>query len=373
MLCLTASSWAATLGAQGDRIAEGRVRRPGDKRPVAVAGTWVILHRVGSDRAAPLDSMRSRPDGSFRFRYGVSGATDAIYFVSTTFRGIAYFSSPLRQHTVRGGDADLLVYDTTTATTTLHATGRHVVVSAPRNGKREIAEIFEIENDGTRTVIPKDSAQPLWSAVFPQAAESLTVAPGDLSEGAVAFRRGRGELFAPISPGVRQLVVTYRLPASAFPLSLPLDRPVAVLEVLLEEPLSVVSGGGLAETAAVDIDGRAFRRFVARNVGPPGVMQIKAPTPSTGNRTVILIIAVMLAVGLSLAFAVWFSRRSRNPVGTAAGASRADVLLAELASLDARIARTPEATGEERAAFDRQRAELKAQVAQMLAAESSPA
>ncbi|HEX7938318.1 MAG TPA: hypothetical protein VF483_04950, partial [Gemmatimonadaceae bacterium] len=267
-----ALAWAlaAPLGAQAvsaTRTVEGKVQLAEAKGPVAVPNAWVVLHRVGTDRSAPLDSMRANARGDFHFRYTPSGSADAIYFVSTTFRGIAYFSSPLRDIAVRGGDADLLVYDTTTTTSKLGVAGRHVVVSAPRNGRREVAEIFEISNDGIRTVVPRDSASPLWATHFPEKAESLTVAPGDLSAGAVAFLEGRGEVFAPISPGVRQLVVTYRLPVGAFPLAIPAERPIGVLEVLLEEPRSVVDGAGLSETPGAEIDGRRFRRFLARDVG----------------------------------------------------------------------------------------------------------
>jgi hypothetical protein len=363
---------ASTLSAQVDaRTVEGLVQRPGDKRPVAVPGVWVVLHRVGSDAAAPLDSARSGDRGAFRFRYRPTGAADAIYFVSTTYRGIAYFSSPLRAQNVRGGDADLLVYDTTTAADSLVVQGRHVVVSAPRNGKREIAEIFEIVNGGTRTVVARDSTSPLWATHFPAGAESLTVAPGDLSGGAVNFRAGRGEVFAPISPGLRQLVVTYRLPTRAFPLALPAERPIAVLEVLLEEPRAVAEGAGLAETTAADIDGRTFRRFVARDVEPAALMRIKAQAPSEGNTAAILALAIVLTVGMSGALAVWYSRR--RVVASGPGLSSSDVLVARLASLDAKFEKQPPSNAEERAKHERARADLKARIAETLARESSPA
>ncbi|MEK7401372.1 MAG: hypothetical protein AABZ80_03320 [Gemmatimonadota bacterium] len=354
-----------------NRVAEGRVRRPGEKGPMAVPGAWVILHRVGSDRAAPLDSLRAGGDGAFRFRYAVSGSPDAVYFVSTTFRGIAYFSTPLRERTVRAGDADLLVYDTTTVDSALSVQGRHIVVSAPRNGRREVAEIFEIENSGTRTVVPRDSTRPLLATRFPAEAESLTVAPGDLSAGAVSFRGGRGEVFAPISPGVRQLVVTYRLPARAFPLSVPVERPIGVLEVLLEEPRAVADGAGLRETEAADIDGRTFRRFVVRDVGPPAVLRIKAQTPSEGGSATILALAGTLTLAMMAGLAVWYSRRRVLwPVPLTPGVSASDVLVAELASLDARFARSGNPGAEERSHHERTRAELKARIAESLARES---
>ena len=67
------------------RIAEGRLTRPSpgpEGRPVPVVGQWVVLHRVGSDRAGPLDSVKSGPNGRFRMRYAPSGADDALYFVT---------------------------------------------------------------------------------------------------------------------------------------------------------------------------------------------------------------------------------------------------------------------------------------------------
>lgn len=363
---------AQTAGSGAQRTVTGTVQRPGDKRPVAVPRAWVVLHRVGSDRAAPLDSVRAGRDGGFRFRYAVSGSPDAIYFVSTTFRGIAYFTSPLRERVVRGGDADLLVYDTTTAVSTLRLQGRHIVVSAVRNGRRDIAEIFEIENDGTRTVVARDSTRPLWAAQFPADAESLAVAPGDVGAGAVTFRDGRGEMFAPVSPGVRQLGVTYRLPLGAFPLTVPLDQPVTVLEVLLEEPRAVVSGAGLTETAGADIDGRRFRRFLARDVPPTATLLIKAQAPASGSTATILALAITLSVGMGVAFAVWYSQR-RAVSSLAPALTTSDVMVAELASLDARFAKLKSVSAEERARHERQRAELKARITQTLARESPPA
>src|SRR5437660_6390556 len=97
LLGMTLALCSGTASAQqgAARIAEGRVTRPGpgpEGRPVPVAGQWVVLHRVGSDRAGPLDSVKSDPNGHFRIRYSPSGADDALYFVSSRYRNIAYFS-----------------------------------------------------------------------------------------------------------------------------------------------------------------------------------------------------------------------------------------------------------------------------------------
>ena len=344
--------------------------------PVPVIGQWVVLHRVGSDRAAPLDSVRSGPGGRFRIRYAPFGAEDALYFVSSRYGGIAYFSPPLRADTVRGGDSDVMVYETTTDTTGLHVQGRHFVLSTPRGSppRRAVAEVFELENDGTATIVSPDSTTPLWMTHLPPQAEGIAVAPGDVGEGAVAFRPGRAELFAPISPGVRQLVLTYSLPLDAFPLVQPLERPVSVLEILLAEPRASVEGARLSEMAPATIQGQTFRRFLAQDVPASAVMRVTAPPPFENNRRIMRLLASAIGFAMAAAFAIWIFVRYRRPQTFApvAPASKVGALVAELAAMDARFERQP-ADGDARAAYERERAQLKDGIARALAEEQRPA
>lgn len=382
VFALDPASLAAQTGEARPRLVEGLVQRPGARgRPDPVVGQWIVLHRVGSDRAAPLDSVRSGAGGRFRFRYAAFGAADALYFVSATYGGIAYFSAPLRTEVVRGGDADIMVYDITSDTTELRMQGRHLVVSLPRGSKREIAEIFEIENTGVRTVTARDSIA-VWSTTLPDDADSVAVAPGDVSAGAVSFRRGRAELYAPLSPGVRQLVLTYSLPAESFPISLPVERATSVLEVLMEDPRGEVVGAGLAEVAPAPIEGRIFRRFIAQDAAPSAVIRVNAPAPASENRAALRILLAVIAALMIGSLAVWMLRRRRTALRVGRSTSHvghrtsnvehrtSDVerLVAELATLDARHERSQH-TAESLAAYERDRAELKARLAAALAAE----
>jgi len=327
-----------------------------------VPGQWVVLHRVGSDRGAPLDSVKSSPDGRFRFRYTPSGAADALYFVSVRHQGIAYFSPPLRASDVRGGDADVIVYDTTSDASKLRVQGRHLVVSAPRESRREIAEVFELENEGTTTVVPRGPTRPLFATHVPAEAESVTVAPGDIGAGAVELKAGRAEVYAPISPGLRQLVLTYLLPVGAFPLSQPMETEVSVLEVLLEEPRAKAQGAKLVEMSATRIEGRPFRRFLGQDVPANEVIQIDAPSTTGANQPAMRVLFVVIAAGMALALAAWFvGRRPRF----AHVSTSADGTIAELAMLDAQFEKNPT----DRATYDARRAEIKARIQRELAAE----
>jgi len=75
------------------RRVSGRVVRQGVHDVAPLANTWVTLHRVGSDTAGPMDSLRTDPTGRFTFRYQTRGALMPCYFVSSSYDGIAYFSS----------------------------------------------------------------------------------------------------------------------------------------------------------------------------------------------------------------------------------------------------------------------------------------
>src|SRR5450759_3831267 len=108
----------------------GRIVRPGGERMDPVAGAWIVLHRVGPDRAGPLDSVKSDSRGRYALSYVRTGSEDAIYFVSASYDGIAYFTPPLAEGKVSGGDGEVTVFDTTSHPVPMSVRGHHVVVSA---------------------------------------------------------------------------------------------------------------------------------------------------------------------------------------------------------------------------------------------------
>ena len=227
----------------------GRVSSPAPKRDVPVPGVMVTIHRVGNDSSGPVDSVRTDNAGQFTLRYRRFGADDAIYFAATVFRGIAYFSAPLKSLHASGEEGEISVFDTTTSPIELHVRGHHFVVSAPRpDGMRSIVEVWELSNDTTATLVARDSAAPVWTTALPSHATDFSGGEGDVSAASLVSRAGRVLLLAPFGPGVKQLSYSYSLPPRAFPLSLRTDKGTVVLEVLVEEPGAQVSGADLRAT-----------------------------------------------------------------------------------------------------------------------------
>jgi len=266
----------------GPQFVSGQVVRPGTDRMLPVPGVMVTLHRVGSDRAAPLDSMRADARGRYGFHFARSGDQRALYFVSALYGGVAYFTPPLAHSTVKGDEAEIAVFDTTSAPVPISSRGHHVVVSAvDANGMRSVTEVYELANDTSVTRVPAASGGgDVWSAAVPAKAGNFEVSQGDIPAGAVRFEDGKARVFAPIAPGLKQLAFTYSIPASAFPLSIPIVRDTQIFEVLVEDEKGTVTGAKLVEKDPVVLERRSFRRFLAADVPANSVSVIDLPRAS---------------------------------------------------------------------------------------------
>lgn len=347
------------------RTVSGRVVRPGVDAFEPVGGTWVTLHRVGRDRAGPLDSVRTAPDGAYRFAYRLSGASDAIYFVSASYAGIAYFSSGLTATDVAGQDAEIQVFDTTSAGIKLTVRGRHIILSATTGGtRRAIIEVFEITNDSSRTLIGANEKAPTFRVRIPQGAQDFKVAQGDVPPDAVTNVDGEVLVQMPFAPGLKRLSFSYSVDADAFPLQMPVQFATGVLEVLAEDPQATVSAPKTAETAPASIDGRNFRRFLGNDVPASGVLEMDLPGSGQSQKTRIvfsLVAAIALAMLVSLARA--FGRRTvpRTPSALSAAAAdrEAERLARQIADLDAKFERAREPDEAARVAYQGERARLK--------------
>ena len=376
------------LAAQDVRTVTGRVIRSdtarGDSTGMApVQGVWVTLHRVGKDAAGPVDSVRTDVRGTYRIRWTTSGAPDAVYFASVSWDGIAYFTPPLREATNEGEATEIAVFDTTSRVFPLAVRGRHLIVSAADSADtRTVIEVFELSNDSARALVSRDGSEaaPTWSVAVPEAARDPRANEGAISPDAFAFSRGRVSVFAPIAPGLKQISFSYNVPASAFPMRFVAEQGAVVFEILLEEPQGRVTTEGFTAVDPVNIEGRAFQRFLAQDVKPGAEVLVELPASRTPTRN--LYIAGLLA-GIGFLMLLVLSRAMRRRERTsavdtlAATRQRApeaplhERLASEIAALDATFARTPSPTEAARSAYEARRAELKAALAEELAGQGT--
>lgn len=342
------------------------------ERPVAQQ--WVIVHGIGGSGGRALDSVRTAADGSFRLTYPRTDST-AQFFVSTVHHGIAYVSGVLPPD-AGADEATISVFDTTSAPIPLVVRGRHVLVFAPAdNPQRRVAEIYELSNDSTVTRVTRDGQAPIWSATVPDGLEEFSSGPELMSNESIRLEQGRVAAYAPVAPGLKRIAFTYALAPAAFPARFPIDHPTDVFEILIEDREAVVEGAGLEETAPANIEGRVFRRFQAQSVGPPTMVTVSVPRAPAAPRgtNFVLVVAVGVVAVAALAFAL---RRSRRRVIAVAAPiispteSEIDALARRIASLDAAFESGAAPSDAERAEYERERARLKRQLADRLAAQS---
>jgi hypothetical protein len=366
---------AARAQAPAPRSVEGRVVSMSGDEPRPVVGTWVTLHRVASDSAGPLDSVRTDASGAYRLRYTTFGVSDAIYFASTRYGGVAYFTSPLRGAIVRGQDAELAVFDTTSRTVPTTVRGRHLIVAAPdARGVRAVIEVYEVTNDTTVTRIDRESdARGTWSAPLPRGASGFTVREGEVPSDALVLAAGRAELRMPFAPGLKQIAFSYSLDADAFPLEIVTETPASVFEVLVEDPRGNVSGARLPAVDPVTVEGRSFKRFLGSDVPAGSRVVIDTPGPQAPWTRWILP-ALLLVIGAAMLAALARPRRARRAVTPSAAPRQPEPvtdLASRIAALDEAYERDPSPSDTARAAYERERSTLKARLAEALAARSA--
>jgi hypothetical protein len=359
----------------GPSTVEGRVVRPAVTGEVPVPGTWVTIHRVGPDSAGPLDSMRTDNYGRYKFTYKRFGDATALYFAASVYNGIAYFSAPFRGGAVKGDDAEIVVFDTTSSPVRFTIQGHHLVIGAPRpTGLRDIVEVYEVSNDTVVTAVGRDSLTPVWSAPLPKGALGFAAGQGDVSASSLERRGDSVVLLAPFSPGVKQISFSYALDQRAFPWAFTLDRQNGLLEVLLEEPGASVRSPSLRAQGNATTQGRTFKRFLAQN--PPAGERVRIDVPSTAFASRFTLLTALLGViGVAMVGALWIAYRRERVVRPTVSRGQPEENVATLASaiaaLDARRdANDPSLTTAE---YDAERAALKARLAAKLADGASPA
>ncbi|MGV3710070.1 MAG: hypothetical protein ACO1Q7_14635 [Gemmatimonas sp.] len=382
---------ATPLRAQDAREVQGRVVRPalsptpeagaargadstaqtkGDTAAVTpVPGVMVTLHRVGSDSEAPLDSVRTRADGRYAFKYKTSGVANAVYFTSATWDGVTYFTAPFRTALVSGENAEITVFDATTNTFPLKVAGRHLIVSAldTATNHRTVIEVFELSNDSMKTLSSGDekSGKPTWSIGIPNVARDVKANEGEISAAAFSYENNRVSILSAIAPGIKQVSFSYRIPNEAFPMSFELEGGATVMEVLLEDPNGTVTGAGLVSTNPQAIENRTFRRFLAQDVPAGAVIDVNMPAGASVGRN-LYVAALLGTIGVvMLMILLRAMQRNKKPsyVGLppvqVADAPLADRLAREIADLDATFAKYENPTDAVRNAYEERRAELK--------------
>jgi hypothetical protein len=306
------AAWAPAALAQ--TRAAGRIVRLMDNDTIAAARVQVVLHRVGPAGQGPLDTVFTDPAGRFEFRFAAD--TASVFLLSARYAGIEYFSRPVSGDPGRADTSVTLMVADTSSRQPVMVRQRTLLVSrTDESGTRVVIDWMVLSNRGPLTRVAPDSVQPAWGGPLPEAAQNVEMADsrlGQFAAEAVSFRRDSALVFAPLSPGDKELMLQYRIPG-------PLRRfvvPASVSEsvfVLLEEPGARVAVPALVVADSQMIEGRAFHRW-AGSMGGAGEIEILLAGPRFSQQQLLVLLVALLGVGFALlaARAITVARRRRG-------------------------------------------------------------
>ena len=366
MLALFLAGGPRVAAAQdGFIVAAGRVVRIGAADTTPAAGVEVVLHRIGRDRQAPIDTVRTDAAGRFRFLFPAD--TTALHLLTSRHHGIQYFSEPVHTNPARPDTALVLAVHDTSSRQPVVLAARHIVLSAPApDGTRNVVELLALRNDGPLTRVPADTGAAVWSWRIPAGTAAFTADEGELTAGALELRGDSVLVHAPLPPGLREITVEYLLPAGRAQARFPFDAGAETVNLLVEDIEARVTAPGLMPAESLSaIQERRFRRWSGSVRAGETISAVLPVRGRWANRVLAALIAVV-ALGLVLG-AVRLARGTAEGVRAAPDSADPDGLLDELARLDAaRTTSAPLDPDAEREQAER-RAELKARLASALA------
>jgi len=287
----------------------GRVLR-GGRDTVPLSNAVVVLHRMASASAGPIDSVRSDARGRYRLALRNPDSTSG-YVVSVWYDSIAYFSLPLNVVSRPAVHVeDILTFPASRTGPPLRLARRLATIStATADGSREVLEILELENPGQATRITDDTLVPTWSGRLPGRTGQYRAGQGDVSPEAMRFRNDSVLIYAPIPPGpAKQLSFDYTLAAGARTFVMPIDQPTVEVNLLVEDTVALVIAPKLESFGVKEIEGRRFAAYRAGPLAAGERVEIRLPPGKFRAQVLLPYVIAVVAAGMLVAL-VWALRR----------------------------------------------------------------
>jgi hypothetical protein len=313
--------------------------------------------------------MRSDARGRYGFQYRTT-ADSAVYFASSMYSGVAYFTPPFATSDVRDDAAAITVFDTSSAGSGVATRSHHVVVFSSADQKtHRVSEVYWMENPSAFTRVASRSG-PAWVTSLPAAASGARIDAGNVPVDGVRIGNGIVEVFAPLAPGLHQLHVSYDVPVNAFPLTMAVRDSTTLLEVLIEDARGTVKGASLETQDPVTVEQRTFRRSLAHDIVAGAEFEIAVTRGSTISGRSLYVMVVIAIAGMALLLGLTRTTMRGRALPDVAGGTppQAEQLARAMAALDEQFAKQKDPSDVARAEYTAKRQELSAQLTAVLEA-----
>lgn len=296
----------------------------------------VVLHLVTAESSGEIDSVTVSPDGTFDLplpHVPNHAVRQEVYFASVQFRGLHYFGPAITDPIQLDSLYVIQAYDTVSVQpggAELPLSARSLFLERASDGW-DATDVFQVVNSGDRTLYSPTEGV-IWSYPLPPSARDFQVGQADMAPDALRFSGGRLELYAPLPPGERFLLIRYHLPEDE-PV-VPMPGRTDQMDVYVREPGPPAEFPPLVPATPVELDpGNVYRRYEGANLVDTEIRSEVAPEPWSfpAGAAAVLLAGILAGAGV-------YALRRRAAAGApdvqpSRGSSREDLLLA-VARLD---------------------------------------
>ena len=350
---------------------------PGGKAPGSLP---VMLYALSPDGSNLMYTRTLTSDAGGQFVFDkLDASTPIMYGLQTQYMRATYTSDALTF--AHGGltlTAPITVYETTSDVANIRVEQMHMFFDFVSPGSTTVGQLYIVSNTGDRAYIGSDGLSARFQ--LPPGATGLRFMDGELGGRYKSVDNGFADTEA-VAPGAgtTQILVSYDLAydGKKLDLKVPMVYPVKSVNVLVPEGGVKLTSQQLTESGTRPTQSGNMANFVGGNLaaGTSLAMQLGgAPSPAAATGAtalsgqpaspILLVAAALLLVAVAIVAWVWLrQRRQAEWVEESEDAeTHQDELLNAIAALDDDF----EAGRFQEADYRRQRAELKAELKELM-------
>jgi len=268
------TSAASVLAAPNDGSVSGQVVNKSNGG-ASTAGATVILVSFGRKEQAPLgqQTVQADPDGHYEFT-GLDRDQNVVYLTASKFQNVTYpADQPFQLSDQQNLQADISVYDATTADDSIQLESLNLLVMGADQGLVQMMEMGALLNNSDRTFVtanPQD--QQLANAVkfaLPRGALGVQMQAG-FSDQDVIPGIGGVQVTSPILPGRHQFALSFQVPysnGSDVDVAIQVPYPTSSFSMYLPDGGIKLQGSSLNPGGPTQLGGQTYSLYSASNLG----------------------------------------------------------------------------------------------------------
>ncbi|RJP58854.1 MAG: hypothetical protein C4549_03115 [Deltaproteobacteria bacterium] len=192
-----------------------------------VRGIEIILYEFVDGKESEIGRTKTDPAGSFSFQ-GISVDKKIVYYSTTKYKEVEYFSQPIGFEDKKTLTLDLIVYETTGQDTDIYAKMHHIFLEI-KGDSLWIKELMIVENRGDMVYVGHNMLEPgkkeTLRISLPKEAANIKYIDGLMPYYVVKTEQGFSDTID-IKPGMKKILfsytVDYRGPGYQFKKGIPL-------------------------------------------------------------------------------------------------------------------------------------------------------